>query len=117
MISHMEVQMILNAMVQEITDTARKSGWEENWNDYEKLALCHSEISEALEELRNGHAPCEVYFNEGSAKPEGFGIELADCIIRIAHICGHHGVDLDDMLRRKMAYNKTRPYRHGGKKA
>ena len=82
---------------------------------FEKIALCHSELSEAIEELRDGHSPTEVYYN--STKPEGFGIELADTVIRIMHICGHHDIDLEEMITSKLAYNKTRPYRHGNKKA
>ena len=46
---------------------------------------------------------------------EGIAVELADCIIRILDWAGHEGVDLDSIIREKMDYNRTRPYRHGGK--
>lgn len=40
-------------------------------------------------------------------------MELADAVIRIADLCGHMGIDLDDIVRRKMDYNDKRPYKHG----
>ncbi len=48
-------------------------------------------------------------------KPEGIPIELANLLIRIFDTCGTYGINLSEALRMKMAYNKTRPYRHGGK--
>lgn len=68
-----------------------------------KLALVHSEVSEALECVRRG----DVY--------GPFADELADIVIRVADLAGAIGCDLDEAIRRKMAYNKTRPERHGGK--
>lgn len=108
----------IDDLVDESFDTAREKGW---WEDDapnipEKLALIHSEVSEALEDYRTGASPTQVRTAE-NGKPEGFGIELADTIIRIADLCGYLGIDLTAMLQMKMAYNKGRPYRHGGKKA
>lgn len=79
----------------------------------EKLALIHSEISEALEEYRNGH-PVDARRTE-NGKPEGFSIELADALIRIFDLCGYYGIDLEGAVRIKHEYNATRPMRHGGK--
>lgn len=55
-------------------------------------------------------------------KPEGFGIELADALIRqgdLAEALTQAGIpiDLEYCVRLKAAYNKTRPHRHGGKRA
>jgi len=46
-------------------------------------------------------------------KPEGHAVELADAMIRIADWFGRHGWDLEEIIRIKMEYNETRPYRHG----
>lgn len=47
------------------------------------------------------------------SKPEGVAVELADAVIRIADLCGYLGIDLDAVISEKMAYNETRPFKHG----
>ena len=103
--------------------------WDEERSFPEVVALCHSELSEALEEYRDAKpmeyvviekmdAPDEIETDPlafGERKPEGAAVEMADCIIRILDWCGKAGVDIDDVVERKMAYNATRPYKHGGK--
>lgn len=105
----------------DVHQLAKDNGW---WDDAdirivpEKLALIHSEVSEALEEYRNGQM--ELYFPskyDDNPKPEGFGVELADAVIRIYDLCGYLGIDLDSLVELKHEYNKSRPYRHGGKLA
>ena len=63
---------------------------------------------------------CLMHGNEESckyksAKPEGIAIEMIDCLIRILDWCGRHDIDVDTLLAMKHEYNKTRPYKHGGK--
>lgn len=79
------------------------------------IALMHSELSEALEEIRAGHALNETYNAHGKVKPEGVPSELADVVIRILDFSGRHGINLGKAILDKMAYNATRPFRHGGK--
>lgn len=85
-------------------------------NTGEVLALMHSELSEALEEWRSGQSLTDIRYGEGG-KPEGFGVELADVIIRICDTAQQLGVPLERCLVEKLAFNESRPYRHGGKVA
>lgn len=82
-------------------------------NVYAKLALVHSEVSEALEVARTGRDLQEVWFRPQDGKPEGFGPELADVIIRVADLAHRHGIDLGAAVAQKMNFNRTRPYMHG----
>jgi len=84
------------------------------------LCLVHSEVSEALEDYRNGAHPSAVMLSSlpagvFRAKPTGIPSELADIIIRVMDICGLYGIDIDKAVKEKLQYNESRPYRHGGK--
>lgn len=112
--------MRVNDLVREAYGNALAHGW---WEDEDRsvgdcIALMHSELSEALEEYRNGHPITGFRLEKdkhGNEKPEGIVIELADVVIRIANFCGRYGLDLATALSVKMEYNKLRPYKHGGK--
>jgi NTP pyrophosphatase (non-canonical NTP hydrolase) len=108
----------MKELIAEIHADAVEHGW---WDDPrqfpEVVALIHSELSEALEEWREGK-PEHIYYNPNNLKkPEGVVVELADAVIRIMDYCGAQGLDLEEAIRLKVEYNKTRPYRHGGKRA
>ncbi len=83
----------------------------------EDIALMHSELSEALEEIRKPNGVgWETYYNpEKPTKPEGVPAELADVLIRMLGFCARNNIDLGKAVLEKMAYNESRPYRHGGK--
>lgn len=68
----------------------------------EKLALVHSEVSEALEGLRKGKA--DEHLPEFSSE----AVELADALIRIFDYAGARRLPLGDALVAKMAYNAVR---------
>lgn len=91
-------------------DIAVNSGWwEEDRNDGECIALMHSELSEALEALREPWTP-------ENDPMINVSIEFADVIIRILEYCGARGIDMEAALLRKIEINRDRPYKHGGKR-
>jgi NTP pyrophosphatase (non-canonical NTP hydrolase) len=71
----------------------------------------HSEISEVLEDFRKNIPINEIYYED--KKPCGIPVEFADLLIRVFDTCGKYGIDLENALKIKMEYNKTRPYKHG----
>jgi len=86
----------------------------ERQDDLAKMALIHSEVTEAVECILGGrirHYPPV----KATVKPTGAVVELADVVIRILDWCGRKKLDLETALGDKHTYNTTRPYRHGGK--
>jgi hypothetical protein len=97
----------------ESSNTAKSKGFvEQTFSEF--IALMHTELSEAFEEWRSGKGIDEVYASEGG-KPEGILTELADVQIRLAHFLGERGLvtKFIKVIRDKLAYNKTRAFRHG----
>lgn len=100
----------LNELATEINEINRANGWEvltpEEWDDPRRIptviALIHSEVSEALEGFRVGDRA-------------NVAEELADVLIRVLDASGGLGIDMDAEVRAKLARNRTRGYKHGGK--
>ncbi len=198
-----------NEFAVEVHQLAVEKGWWEPRPSFADIVvMCHSELSEAVEEYRKGmpmlYYPCnagrlceddkttgrmdcgsrvydpktpDIPCKAKSKKPCGVAVEMADCILRILDVLAEAGVDIDaeigfspaykdlietvalchrfiskahikttaidgsldgfydnllmcmetildwarqnavdmeDVLRAKHVYNKTRPYRHGG---
>lgn len=69
----------------------------EEINVAEKIALIHSEVSEAYEGYRKNL--------EGK---DSFGKELGDVLQRVIHLAGCMGVDLEKEILEKLEMNKDR---------
>lgn len=100
----------INELCQECHAIALDRGWyaEGKRNKGELIALIHSELSEALEAMRDGN-PSDKRCPDYSA----LEVELADALIRIFDMAGYLKLDLEGALAAKMEINRNRPHRHG----
>jgi len=130
----------LAEMAEEVYEVNVKLGWQPSTNTFgDCMALLHSEVSEALEAYRDWglkdatkterqdehhdrmhglcihgepRGGCDQYVPD---KPEGVGSEFADVLIRLLDDARMYGIDLEAEYERKIAYNRTRAWRHGGR--
>lgn len=95
------------------------NGWfEDDRTVGDDVALLHSEVSEMFEAYReHGFADQTGEPAPGAMlpKPEGFGSEVADTLIRLLDTSKRRGVWLGYEFARKLEFNKTRGHKHGGK--
>lgn len=133
---------VIEGLQKRVHRTATEKGWHSEPRSIgDEIALMHSELSEALEEFRDGKPviyyrdsngnellPDDVTWKDPSVarvgydphtldpmKTEGIAAEFADVIIRILDTSEERNIPLAAALLHKMQYNATRPYRHGGK--
>src|SRR3954469_13108089 len=98
-----------------LTETCYKAAKDSGWHNHlggvprtraenhqlfaTRIALCHSELSEALEghrkNLMDDHLPHRKMAE----------VELADAVIRICDLAGSVGYDLGSAIAEKLAYN------------
>ena len=92
---------------QELTSVNRKNGWFWTADEIPKaIALCHSELSEALEEDRNRTEGWEERFCE----------ELGDVVIRCLDLATQLNMPIEDLIIAKIRKNSTRGFKHGNKR-
>ena len=93
--------------IQELTalilEQAKQKGFGTSPGDInvaEKMALIHSEVSEAYEAHRHNNI-------DGK---DGFKEELADIVTRVLHLCGIFDIDLEKEIMKKLGDNKDRSW-------
>jgi NTP pyrophosphatase (non-canonical NTP hydrolase) len=99
----MEKSLTLDELKKLIMAQAEEKGFGvsvEDINVPEKLALIHSEISEAFEAHRHKKLEGE----------HGFGEELGDAVQRILHLAGVMDVDIEAEILKKINKNKSRDW-------
>ena len=138
----------LNELARDAYNIARDNGWYEErgistdglkafgvafadmWAGTQ-IALIQSELSEALEAIReNRRADLSKFYENITIGAGGYGFrlafdrcikdtledELADTIIRILDFAKAKDIDIQRHVDLKMKYNTYRPLRHGGKR-
>lgn len=109
---------LINDLAEEAHRTALEKGWYDGSterNDAELLCLIHSELSECLEALRKGN-PLSAKLSGAALPVSQAEEELADAVIRILDMAARNDWNLGDAIVAKMAYNRSREPRHGGKR-
>lgn len=106
--------MILNDLADVIHEQAKVNGFHDNPRRLpEILMLASSELGEAFEEWRKDSSVETGAYYEVEGKPEGWAVEIVDCIIVCLDILASQKVDVDYMMGKKMQYNMTRERLHG----
>ncbi len=85
-------------------------------SDWDALELCLRELESFGDWIARLHwITAEATSYTGVASEHLVINALASLIVGVQHMAAHYGIDLDAAIEAKMEYNKTRPYRHGGK--
>lgn len=115
------IARVFKYLQERINLTSKEHGFNEDWDaattdaqrnliNGTKIALIHSELSEALEAVRKN-----IGADDHISEFLGVEAELADAVIRILHFAEQNQLRLAEAVLAKMEYNDARPFKHGGK--
>jgi NTP pyrophosphatase (non-canonical NTP hydrolase) len=112
----------IRQMQKEVREVNIRMGWYEKPVPFlQAMMLLVTEVAEAAEAWRqwgtDDQTPNVNRQQIKKPKPEGVGSEFADIFIRLLDDCERFDIDLEAEYERKMAFNRQREYRHGGKHA
>ncbi len=96
-------ELTIKQLIDLILQQAKEKGWghrPEEINIGEKIALIHTELSEAF----------NAYRHKNMDKKDGFNEEIADTIIRILHLCGIYDIDIQKEIIKKLNINRNRDW-------
>lgn len=85
--------------------------WDKEIEVGTRIALCHSELSELLESERKG-----IPQDDKLPMFTNSEVEAADTIIRLMDMAEGYNWRLAEAILAKLELNKTRGWKHGGKK-
>jgi NTP pyrophosphatase (non-canonical NTP hydrolase) len=97
-------EITVKELIEEVMKQAKEKGFGTKVSDVniaEKIALIHSEISEAFEAYRHKNIEDE----------HGFKQELGDAVQRILHLCGIFDIDIASEIIKKIESNANREWK------
>jgi NTP pyrophosphatase (non-canonical NTP hydrolase) len=95
--------LTLKQLIEVVLEQAKEKGFgttPADINVAEKIALIHSEVSEAF----------EAYRHKNIDGKDGFKEELGDAVQRILHLAGIFGIDIEAEILKKIESNKGRKW-------